>query len=65
VVLVRPEVILVNLGNIRALIKSDLVMLFDLPDDKSPEAPSLFVKDLQEKLQNNPAAFLGQPFEFR
>ncbi|GJJ68964.1 magnesium transporter [Entomortierella parvispora] len=65
VVLVRPEVILVNLGNIRALIKSDLVLLFDLPDEKSPYEPSLFVKDLQEKLKSNPGTFLGQPFEFR
>ncbi|KAG0050611.1 magnesium ion transporter [Gryganskiella cystojenkinii] len=66
VVLVRPEVILVNLGNIRALITADRALFFDAQDEKSPSTePSQFVKDLQEKLKNNPMGFSGQPFEFR
>ena len=66
VVLVRPEVILVNLGTIRALVKADRVLFFDAQDEKSPSSePSQFVKDVQEKLKNDPIGFSGQPFEFR
>ncbi|KAG0364621.1 magnesium ion transporter [Gamsiella multidivaricata] len=65
VILVRPEVILVNLGHIRALIKSDLVILFDSPDTKDRVEDSPFVKDLQEKLKMSSVEAEGQPFEFR
>ncbi|KAF9947194.1 magnesium ion transporter [Mortierella alpina] len=65
VVLVRPEVILVNLGHIRALIKSDLVILFDSPDAKDRVEDSPFVKDLQGKLKMSTSDARGQPFEFR
>ncbi len=65
VVLVRPEVILVNLGHIRALIKADLVILFDSPDTKDRIEDSPFVKDLQGKLRMSTSDARGQPFEFR
>ncbi|KAG0201766.1 hypothetical protein BGX28_005511 [Mortierella sp. GBA30] len=65
VVLVRPEVILVNLGHIRALIKSGLVTLFDSPDSKDRVEDSPFVKDLQEKLKMSSSNGEGPPFEFR
>ncbi|KAI1318569.1 magnesium ion transporter [Mortierella claussenii] len=65
VVLVRPKVILVNLGHIRALIKADRVVLFDSADSKDRVQDSPFVKDLQEKLQMSTVAAGGQQYEFR
>ncbi|KAF9938030.1 magnesium ion transporter [Modicella reniformis] len=65
VVLVRPELILVNLGHIRALIKSDLVVLFDSSDSKDRIEDSPFVKDLQDKLKMSTVDAEGQPMEFR
>ncbi|KAF9570410.1 magnesium ion transporter [Mortierella alpina] len=65
VILVRPEVILVNLGHIRALIKADLVILFDSPDAKDRIEDSPFLKDLQGKLKMSTSDAKGQPFEFR
>ncbi|KAG0239544.1 Mg2+ transporter protein cora-like protein [Mortierella sp. GBAus27b] len=65
VILVRPELILVNLGHIRALIKSDLVVLFDSPDSKDRVEDLPFVKELRAKLKQSIVEAQGQPFEFR
>ncbi|KAF9917666.1 magnesium ion transporter [Lobosporangium transversale] len=65
VVLVRPEVILVNLGHIRALIKADHIVLFDFPDSKDKIEDSPFVKDLQVKLRMDIVEAGGQAYEFR
>ncbi|KAF8986143.1 magnesium ion transporter [Entomortierella lignicola] len=65
VILVRPEVIVVNIGGIRALIKADLIALFDSPDAKDRVEESLFVKDLQERIKMSSERAGGQPFEFR
>ncbi|KAF9112633.1 magnesium ion transporter [Mortierella sp. AM989] len=65
VILVRPEVIIVNMGHIRALIKADLIVLFDSPDSDDRVEDSLFVKDLQDKLKQNIVQAGGQTFEFR
>ncbi|KAF9578213.1 magnesium ion transporter [Lunasporangiospora selenospora] len=65
VILVRPEVILVNLGHIRALIKADLVVLFDSFGSSDSYNQSIFIYDLEEKLRMSTSAAGGLPFEFR
>jgi magnesium transporter len=64
-ILVRDEVILVNLGHIRALIKSDLVILFDTYGSTDSFHQSTFIYDLQEKLRNPGGTYGNLPFEFR
>ncbi|KAF9357259.1 magnesium ion transporter [Mortierella sp. AD094] len=65
VILVRPEVIVVNIGHIRALIKADLIVLFDSPDSTDRVEDSLFVKYLQDRLKMSMVQAGGQTFEFR
>ncbi|KAF9351313.1 magnesium ion transporter [Mortierella sp. NVP85] len=65
VILVRPELILVNLGHIRALIKSNVIVFFDSPNSKDRVEDAPFVKDLQEKLDMSRVETGNQPFEFR
>ncbi|KAG0271306.1 magnesium ion transporter [Linnemannia exigua] len=65
VLLVRPEAILVNLGHIRALIKADLVVLFDSFGSTDSYNQSIFIYDLEEKLRMSTNASGGLPFEFR
>ncbi|KAI9598006.1 hypothetical protein BDF19DRAFT_433243 [Syncephalis fuscata] len=64
-ILVRDEVILVNLGHIRALIKADLVILFDTYGSTDSFHQSTFIYDLQEKLRNPGGTYGTLPFEFR
>ena len=54
-----------NLLHIRALIKADLVVLFDSVGSTDSYNQSIFVYDLQEKLRMGFAAAGGLPFEFR
>lgn len=63
-ILVREQAILVNLLQIRALIKSDLVILFDSITSNSKHH-SLFIYDLQERLRPNSASAQTLPLEFR
>ncbi|KAF9285057.1 magnesium ion transporter [Mortierella alpina] len=65
VILVRPEAILVNVGHIRALIKADLVVLFDSFGSTDSYNQSIFIYDLEEKLRMSTSAAGGMPFEFR
>ncbi|KAG0334265.1 magnesium ion transporter [Podila horticola] len=65
VILVRPEAILVNVGHIRALIKADLVVLFDSFGSTDSYNQSIFIYDLEEKLRMSTSAAGGLPFEFR
>lgn len=65
VLLVRPEAILVNVGHIRALIKADLVVLFDSFGSTDSYNQSIFIYDLEEKLRMSTSAAGGLPFEFR
>ncbi|KAI8360292.1 hypothetical protein B0O80DRAFT_381745 [Mortierella sp. GBAus27b] len=65
VLLVRPEAILVNVGHIRALIKADLVVLFDSFGSTDSYNQSIFIYDLEEKLRMSTSASGGLPFEFR
>ncbi|KAJ1911020.1 magnesium ion transporter, partial [Tieghemiomyces parasiticus] len=71
-ILVRKEAILVNISHIRALIKADMVVLFDSFGSTDSYNQSIFVYDLQEKLRlagsSNSAGKSGGPplpFEFR
>ncbi|RKP22591.1 hypothetical protein SYNPS1DRAFT_25618 [Syncephalis pseudoplumigaleata] len=64
-ILVRDKVILVNLGHIRALIRADLVILFDTYGSTDSFHQSTFIYDLQEKLRNPGGAYGSLPFEFR
>ncbi|RUS18415.1 hypothetical protein BC937DRAFT_88800 [Endogone sp. FLAS-F59071] len=64
-ILVRSEAILVNLAHIRALIKADLVVLFDSFGSTDSYNQSIFVYDLQERLRQSGAKAGGLPFEFR
>ncbi|KAG2181458.1 hypothetical protein INT44_008271 [Umbelopsis vinacea] len=62
-ILVRSEAILVNLAHIRALIKSDLVVIFDTFGSTNSYNQSIFIYDLQERLRSGNRDSL--PYEFR
>lgn len=75
---VRHNCILVNMLHIKALIKSDQVMVFDVANQEYAQRLSLFMYDLESKLKtktvhvsNNPDSApiyyssMNQPFEFR
>ncbi|KAM3583004.1 magnesium ion transporter [Umbelopsis sp. WA50703] len=62
-ILVRSEAILINLAHIRAVIKSDLVVLFDTFGSTNSYNQSIFIYDLQERLRS--ANRDGLPYEFR
>lgn len=64
-ILVREQAILVNLLQIKALVKADLVVLFDSIGASYSRHHSLFIYDLQERLRPNSAAAQTLPFEFR
>ncbi|KAI8332682.1 hypothetical protein BC941DRAFT_402389 [Chlamydoabsidia padenii] len=61
-ILVRSEAILINMAHMRALLKSDMVVLFDTFGSTDSYNQSVFVQDLQERLcsQNDQL-----PFEFK
>lgn len=60
-VLVRSEAILVNMTYLKALVKSDLVVLFDTFGSSDSYNQSIFIYDLQERLRTHHEL----PFEFR
>ncbi|KAH8551049.1 hypothetical protein BGW37DRAFT_494606 [Umbelopsis sp. PMI_123] len=62
-ILVRSEAILINLAHIRALIKSDLVVIFDTFGSTNSYNQSIFIYDLQERLRSGNRDSL--PYEFR
>ncbi|KAF7728569.1 magnesium ion transporter [Apophysomyces ossiformis] len=61
-ILVRSEAILVNMAHMKALLKSDLVVLFDTFGSTDSYNQSIFIYDLQERLGSQKD---GLPFEFR
>jgi magnesium transporter len=61
-ILVRPEAILVNVAHLKALLKSDMVVLFDTYGSTDSYNQSIFIYDLQERLRSQKD---GLPFEFR
>ncbi|KAI8976999.1 hypothetical protein BDF20DRAFT_913381 [Mycotypha africana] len=61
-ILVRHEAILVNIAHLKALIKSDMVVLFDTYGSTDSYNQSIFIYDLQDRLRSNKETL---PFEFR
>lgn len=61
-ILVRPEAILVSIAHLKALLKSDMVVLFDTYGSTDSYNQSIFIYDLQERLRSQKD---GLPFEFR
>ncbi|KAI9498766.1 hypothetical protein BDB00DRAFT_799455 [Zychaea mexicana] len=59
--LVRSEAILANMTYLKALVKSDLVVLFDTFGSSDSYNKSIFIYDLQERLRTHNEL----PFEFR
>ncbi|KAJ3226915.1 magnesium ion transporter [Clydaea vesicula] len=52
-ILVREKAIIVNLGNIRALIKDDCVYIFDSPSEETHEIQSFLMHELQGNILSN------------
>lgn len=61
-ILVRSEAILVSMAHMRALLKSDMVVLFDTYGSTDTYNQSVFVYDLQERLRSQNDHL---PFEFK
>lgn len=61
-ILVRTEAILINMAHLKALLKSDLVVLFDSYGSTDSYNQSVFMYDLQERLKAHKDEL---PFEFR
>ncbi|KAK9447815.1 uncharacterized protein V1518DRAFT_420506 [Limtongia smithiae] len=64
-ILVRNSSILVNLLHIRALIKADMVLLFDAYGSTDSQTQSVFMYDLEGKLRQGSKAMGGLPYEMR
>ncbi|KAI5851309.1 hypothetical protein DFP73DRAFT_149451 [Morchella snyderi] len=64
-ILVRKNSILVNLLHIRALIKADMVLLFDVYGSTDSYTQSIFMYDLGGKLRQGSKAMGGLPYEMR
>ena len=64
-ILVRKNSILVNLLHIRALIKADTVLLFDIYGSNDSYTQSVFMYDLEGKLRQGSKAMGGLPYEMR
>jgi len=64
-ILVRKNSILVNLLHIRALVKADKVLVFDVTSGADSHAQSIFMWDLEGKLSQGPKAMGGLPYELR
>lgn len=64
-ILVRRNSILANLLHIRALIKSDMVMIFDVYGSTDSQTQSVFMYDLGHKLRHGREAMGGLPYELR
>ncbi|ORX61520.1 Mg2+ transporter protein [Hesseltinella vesiculosa] len=60
--LVRPEAILINMGYMRALLKSDMVVVFDSFGTTDSYNQSMFMHDLQERLRSQNDQL---PYEFK
>ncbi|ODQ79942.1 hypothetical protein BABINDRAFT_161606 [Babjeviella inositovora NRRL Y-12698] len=63
-ILIRPNSILITLLNIRALIKSDEVILFNVYGTTDTHSLNLFMMDLESKLKTTTQA-AGIPYEIR
>lgn len=64
-ILVRKNSILVNLLHIRALIKADMVIVFDVYGSADSRTQSVFMYDLGHKLKFGRKTMGGLPYEMR
>lgn len=64
-ILVRNNSILVNLLHIRALVKADMVLVFDAYGSTDSQTQSVFMYDLEGKLRQGSKAMGGLPYEMR
>ncbi|ANB13401.1 Mrs2p [Sugiyamaella lignohabitans] len=64
-ILVRQNSILVNLLHIRALVKADMVLLFDAYGSTDSKTQSIFMYDLEHKLRHGSKTMGGLPYELR
>ncbi|BFZ58534.1 magnesium ion transporter [Savitreella phatthalungensis] len=64
-ILVRKNSILVNLLHIRALVKADLVLVFDVYGSTDSHTQSVFMYDLENRLRQGSKGLGGLPYEFR
>ncbi|KAK9241210.1 hypothetical protein V1525DRAFT_392447 [Lipomyces kononenkoae] len=64
-ILVRNNSILINLLHIRALIKADMVIIFDAYGSTDSQTQSVFMYDLEGKLAQGSKAMGGLPYEMR
>lgn len=64
-ILVRQNSILVNLLHIKALIKADMVLLFDAYGSTDSKTQSVFMYDLEHKLRYGTKTMGGLPYEMR
>jgi len=55
----------VNLLHIRALVKADKVLVFDVMSGGDSHAQSIFMWDLEGKLRQGSKAMGGLPYELR
>lgn len=64
-ILVRKNSILVNLLHIKALVKADMVLLFDAYGSTDSKTQSIFMYDLEHKLRYGTKTMGGLPYEMR
>lgn len=64
-ILVRKNSILVNLLHIRALVKADMVFIFDVFGSTDSQTQSVFMYDLGHKLRHGSESMGGLPYEMR
>lgn len=64
-ILVRQKSIMVNLLHIRALIKADMVIIFDVYGSTDSQTQSVFMYDLGHKLRHGRQSMGGLPYEMR
>lgn len=64
-ILVRRNSIVVNLLHIRALIKSDMVIIFDAYGSTDSQTQGVFMYDLGHKLRDGRESMGGLPYELR
>ncbi|KAK9463161.1 uncharacterized protein V1516DRAFT_620798 [Lipomyces oligophaga] len=64
-ILVRNNSIVINLLHIRAIVKADMVMIFNVYGSTDSQTQSIFMYDLEGKLRQGSKAMGGLPYEMR
>ncbi|KAL3957308.1 hypothetical protein ACCO45_007886 [Purpureocillium lilacinum] len=64
-ILIRPSVILLNLIHLKALIRCDRVLLFNVSGAQISKAESAFILNLQNNIRHNDSRKVLLPYELR